>query len=188
MKHAALFDEFADAVLAIEQCHLERLACVGCKGIDISRAGLVGVANIEANGDGTYQRVDHGTAAVILPARENDRIIDLVAFRTGEPGRFWLRAGLAAVLGYDFATMCVDLERPLPVYPTPLSWLRAGGEGLCVLNSNGWEARRLLRDAAELICQTEDLARACRDLTRQREPRDYPAINYIAQGDEDGTT
>ena len=188
MKETWLFAEFENAVRRIEQCHLERLACVGCRGIDISRAGGVGVSNIEANGDGTYQRVDHGTPAVILPARENDQIIDLVAFRTSEPGRFWIRVGLAGVLGYDFATMCVDLERPLSVHLTPLSWLRAGGEGLCVLNSNAWEARRLLRDAVELTCETEDLARACRDLTRQREPRDYPAINYIAQGDDDGTT
>lgn len=188
MKHARLWDEFAAAVLSIRQCHLKRLARVGVKGIDISRAGGVGVANISANGDGTYDRARRGMPAVILPVRENDRIIDLVAFRTSEPARFWIRAGLAAVLGFDFSMECVDLERPLPVYLTPLSWLRAGGEGVCVLNSNAWEARRLLRDAAELICETEDLARACRNVTRQREPRDYPAINYIAQGDGDGTT
>ncbi len=54
------------------------------------------------------------------------------------------------------------------------------------MNCKAWEARRLLRDAAELICETEDLARACRDVTRQRERRDFPAIGYIDQGNEDG--
>ena len=188
MKHARLWDEFAAAVLSIRQCHLKRLARVGVKGIDISRAGGVGVANISANGDGTYDRARHGMPAVIQPARENDQIVDLVAFRTTEPERFWLRAGLAGVLVFDFALACVDLGRPLHVYQTPLSWLRAAGRGLCVLNRDVWEARRFLRDAAELVCETKDLARACRDLTRQREKRDYPAINYIAQGDGDGTT
>ena len=106
----------------------------------------------------------------------------MVAFRTSEPERFWVRSGLAAILGFDVATRCIDLEQPLYVYRTLLSWLRAASEGVVVINAAAWEARRMLRDAAEIVCEDGELARAVRDLTRQRETHDFPAIGYIDQG------
>ncbi len=128
-----LWEEFVEARLALRQCHLERLACLGVKGVAVYKSGGVGVARVSTARDGTFRRYAGGAGAVILPVREYSRIIDLVAFRTAEPERFWVRAGLAEVLGFDHASACVELGRPLHVYQTPLSWLRAGGPGGCSL-------------------------------------------------------
>ena len=67
-------------------------------------------------------------------------------------------------------------------HSTPLNWLRAAGAGLVVLDARSWEARQILRDAHDIVCESEPLARAVRDLTRQRVVQDYPAIGYMDQG------
>ncbi len=70
---------------------------------------------------------------------------------------------------------------PLSVYESPLSWLRRGGSGGCVLDSTCWKTQSILRKQHELICENEDLAVAIDALVLQREPRELPTISYVGR-------
>ncbi|MFC3674676.1 hypothetical protein [Ferrovibrio xuzhouensis] len=75
---------------------------------------------------------DGGQPAVTLPvlADPDDRhsIVDIVAFDPDDLNRFWLRTGLADLLGEAALAHAVIEGRPLRLYPTPWAWLRGWGE------------------------------------------------------------
>ena len=70
------------------------------------------------------------------------------------PDRFWRRRGKALILGAAYLEIARQEGEPIPVFSTPLTWLRSGGAGIAVLDWN-W-CRHLLLDH-ELIAEDVNL-------------------------------
>ena len=109
--------------------------------------GMPGLAPVKPTRDGHFEFAEDGTAALIVPIydidpwlldanaeRHVDHLIDLVAVDLNEPGRFWCRRGEALILGSIYLDIAGQEDEPVPVFSNPISWLRAGGEGIVVLD------------------------------------------------------
>lgn len=94
---------------------------------------LCGAACIEAHGNRFYEPVQDGKPAIILPIFDSDELVDLLAFDPREPERWLLRLGGEPLLG-RYALSDQLLGKPLHVYRTPLSWLKAGCDGVVILD------------------------------------------------------
>ena len=131
--------------------------------------GMPGLANIRPTRDGRFEFTGggDGAAAVIIPAyttipgllvanaaRHVAHLVDLVAVDLDRPDKFWRRRGEALVLGVAFLEIAGQEGEPVPVFKTPMSWLRSGGAGIAVIDW-AW-ARDLLLDH-ELIAEDLDL-------------------------------
>ncbi len=128
--------------------------------------GMPGLANIRPTRDGHFEFAEDGRPAIIVPSydtipgmldanpeRHVEHLVDLVAVDIDRPDRFWRRRGEALVLGAAYLDIAGHEGEPVPVYRNPMTWLRAGGAGIVVLDWN--YARDILLDH-ELIA--EDLA------------------------------
>ncbi len=91
---------------------------------------------------------------------------------------FWQRRAVLGLLGLPVAEWCCDFGMPLSIYASPLSWLRRGGAGACVLDAKCWKTQLTLQQQHVLHCENEDLAAAIDALVLQREPRQLPTITY----------
>jgi len=143
--------EFSVAVRAIRQHHLDHLMARGITGRAMIAVGLVGVARIEVGRAGLYQPADHGLPVLILPCWDRAPVrpdgsvawdavpVDLVAVRTDDPGRWWLRRGAVTLLGEWLLDHALLGDDPIRVYRDPLAWLRAGGDGVVVLDDAGFD-------------------------------------------------
>ncbi len=98
--------------------------------------------------------------------------------RLSDVDHFWQRSGVLDLLGMAMADWCGSMAVPLSVYVSPLSWLRHGGAGVCVLDSKCWKTQLTLQQQHVLHCENEDLAAAIDALVLQREPRQLPTITY----------
>jgi hypothetical protein len=130
-------------------------------------AGLPGLAHIKPIRDGKFEFTEDGKPALIVPAynglpcsldanpeRHVQELRDLVAVDLDRPDHFWRRRGKALVLGNAYLEIAGQECEPVPVFSTPLSWLRSGGAGIVVLD---WDyARDLLLDH-ELVAEDLDL-------------------------------
>ena len=130
-------------------------------------AGLPGLGPIKPIRDGMFEFAETGRPAVIIPAydvipgmldanpeRHVEEIRDLVAVDLDHPDRFWRRRGKALILGAAYLEIARQEGEPIPVFSTPLTWLRSGGAGIAVLDWN-W-CRHLLLDH-ELIAEDVNL-------------------------------
>ncbi len=70
----------------------------------------------------------------VQPAVAYDDIVDLVEWSPNKPASWTLKLGLAVLLGEEAADRAALLDEPLAVYPTPLAWLLAFGNGACVVD------------------------------------------------------
>ena len=132
--------------------------------------GMPGIAHIKPTAGGKFEFTDNGLTAVILACydcipgmldanaeRHVDELRDLVAVDVDHPERFWRRRGEAVVMGTAFLEIAGQECAPVPVFKNPLTWLRAGGAGIVVLD---WDwARDLLLDH-ELIAENLELGAA----------------------------
>ncbi len=129
--------------------------------------GLPGLAPIKPICDGLFEFTEDGQAAVIIPAynghpgfldatpeRHLEELGDLVAVDLDHPDRFWRRRGEALVLGNAFLEIAGQENEGVPVFKTPISWLRSGGDGVCILD---WDYARDLLLNAELIAEDVEL-------------------------------
>jgi len=151
--------ELADALAHVRPQHVERLAALGVARF-IARPLLVGVARVLFDGV-YYQPHESGSPAVIVAvrgdrddgseiehaapidaARRGEGLVDLIAFAPNAPDRFALRAGNAIVLGF----MPPQYLSPEPVrfHRTPLDWLRAEADGVCILDDRPQVAAGIL--------------------------------------------
>jgi hypothetical protein len=130
------------AVGNVRQGHLDRIEALGVSKGAIAALGAVqpplGVQRILWLPDGLYEPDPGGEAAAILPVCEMNafglvEVVDLVAWKTGEPSCWSWRIGQGWALG-DFL---LDDDLPVPVVATPLDWLKAAGDSLCILD---WSA------------------------------------------------
>lgn len=154
MKGGDLLAEMEAAAGRMRSIHFEGLKALGVPmaalGSLSARQHTVGVATIECAGGGLFQPSPDGfpacLVAVVWPEarRFGDAgLFDMVAFRSGDPRKWWLRCGSAYALGEHL----LDQPDPLRVVRTPADWLAAGGNALCILdwseNSPAWSALRV---------------------------------------------
>lgn len=150
----------------VRQVHLDRLRSLGVSGATIADMGLTywpfGVVKAETIGGGLYQP-GNGITHIVLPVLEGGDLIDLCAFRTTAPESWLLRRGNGWCLGYDYGVGSVD---PVQLHATPLGWLRAGGDGLCVLD---WGARSVsyLDTIERVICADNETAQLLTNALRR---------------------
>jgi hypothetical protein len=114
---------------------------------------------------GTYIPNTFGEFACILPAFDGEGLADLVAW-SPRSGRIASRLGIAALLGEGQAERAATnlAGAPLPVWRTPLDWLRAARRGVVIVDRP--RAAHLL---GGLSVFTDDAALA-RDLRGLRVP------------------
>lgn len=125
--------------------------------------GMPGLARIKLADVGKFEFTENGLTALIIPCydtipslldanpeRHVEELRDLVAVDLDHPDHFWRRRGKAVLLGNAFLEIAGQECEPVPVFLTPLSWLRSGGAGVCILDWN--YARDLLLDH-ELIAE-----------------------------------
>ena len=130
--------EFALTTDGVTPLLVERLLQWGIpKRIVYGPRHYLGVARIVATSDGLFEFHDDGDRAVIVPEGEPevpawDEIHDLIAFLPAEPSRWWRRRGDVDVLGASNITPW--RLSPLTIHETPLSWVQAGADGVCIVN------------------------------------------------------
>jgi hypothetical protein len=101
---------------------------------------LFGIDNVVIQSS-LYQPDEAGEAALIVPVGRRCRggvgwneIWDLAAVPSARPETWALRNGVGMLLDEDAADRAAIMGEALPVWSTPLAWLRAGGVGTCVLS------------------------------------------------------
>lgn len=120
-----------------------------------------GVQRVTAADDGLYVP-GNGEMHLILPVRDNGELVDLCAMRSADPAGWLLRTGYGWALGLERGLEPHSWGDPVPVWLTPLSWLRAGCAGLVVLD---WDAPevRYLAGLPNLVCETAAQASRLRE-------------------------
>ncbi len=159
----ALFHEYAAAARRIEGQHLHHLMSLGAPRGFWDNCGAPGVGSIRALGEGRFEFAENGRSAVLLPVydsetpawapleRRFDGLIDLLAFDPKQPDCWWLRRGQAVLLGSIYVGLVLEEGCALPIYSNPMSWLRADGEGVVILD---WGmAPALLCDIGEFLVE-----------------------------------
>lgn len=98
-----------------------------------------GIARVSGSGT-TYEPTDDGEPALIVPAYDDGRIVDLVATLMRPRPMLLTRRGVSTVLGADAVMRAVahgDRKRPLWLHHDPMAWLRAECVGAVILD---WQA------------------------------------------------
>lgn len=170
-----LYDEMQVAACNIRQPHLDRLRVLGCTHAAMARAArdypAFGVMKVQPISGGLYEPCEAGHLALILPVCCPSHhvglvtptitlwpVLDLIAFRADNPANWLWRTGHGWALGAD--TLENWQGQPVPVVATPLDWLRAGGDAVCVLDwqddSPAWP---LLRCIPEIVTQRDFFSR-----------------------------
>jgi len=97
--------------------------------------GPVGVAAIETHPLGLFDFAEHGRRAFIQPVLSGGKftdIVDLIAWFSDNPGRWWTHCYSGVPLGIDQLDRAEIEGEPLLLQPTPLDWLCGGGNGIVV--------------------------------------------------------
>ncbi len=129
--------------------------------------GMPGIADIKPTDDGRFEFTEDGLTALIIPAYDTipgnldanpeahvEHLNDLIAVDLDRPERFWRRRGEALVLGAAFLEIAGQELEPVPVFKTPMSWIRSGGAGIAILDWS-WVPELLL--GHELIAEDLEL-------------------------------
>lgn len=156
MTSADLAAEYRAALLATRREDLRTLLAAGI-GLQTIAALVPGVARITVAGS-TYQPDPTGGAAFLLPVRVDHpltpeapdpvnvvragAIVDLLAFHPAHQFRWALRRDDGEWLG-AIEPQYLDPE-PVPVWRSPLAWLRSGCCGLVILSSTPADLYRIL--------------------------------------------
>lgn len=147
--------------MAVDEIVLARCRQLGILNAGVARMGLLhhpfGSASIVQLEGGRYAPAPTGQRRLILPVHEDGELVDLVAVSSTEPDDWHVRTGAATALGlFDgWHHRWVDA---VPVHRNPLEWLRAGGEGLCILDWSSPDLDRL-RDLPAMSVNDAGLAR-----------------------------
>lgn len=117
------------------QAAIDWLVRQGVARLDLVRPWPVYVARVQFLADRRYAPVTFGTLAYVLPVLDDGAILDVVAWapKTGETAT---RFGVGAMLGKG-QIGCEGRGTTglaMPIWRTPLNWLRAGRRGLVVID------------------------------------------------------
>lgn len=155
MNGRELLAEMEAAASRVRLPHLERLRSLGVSYAALAALGMdehtFGVARAELRDDGLFEPSDQGEPVVVEAVYDDLNrqlgeagIIDLIAWRTHEPQRWWWRCGTAWALGHEL--LVEHGGDPVPVVATPAYWLAASGRAICLLDwsdaSQAWPALR----------------------------------------------
>lgn len=151
-----LFDLDAEmnmAVSAVTSRHLAAMERLGCRAPAIAAIGAkqapLGVLRCDMRGAQFFEPTNelYGIDAVLMPVMEEGTVIDLIAWRTLAPDAWLWRNGDGWALGIDQITQPSPWDgfREITLHATPLDWLRAGGDGACILD---WSAVSHIRRLA----------------------------------------
>jgi hypothetical protein len=187
MTGADLEREYLAALCATELRDLAplRAAGIGARGLAIA---CPAIARVKIAGEG-FELDAEGGAAYLVPIRVDDpispettdpaatlrssAIVDLVAIHPRHPDRWALRVGTAEWLG---AVHPQYLDPALvPVWRSPLAWLRGGCTGLVILSRERADAYRLLADLRGGII-AEDARHAAELRTILAQPWPLPRV------------
>lgn len=167
---------YASAVKNVRQPHLDRLRAAGVTPATIARLGSAyppfGVLCGELEQPSRFN-VGEGPPHVIQPIVEGYALIDLVAWRVGEPTRWGMVSGTGWLLNADACLGTRWDAESLTLHATPLDWLRADAIGGVVLD---WNAPDLssLRCFSFIECGDATLASSVRRALSK--PRRVPVI------------
>lgn len=175
----SLHDDCDRALSNVRKAHIDHLLSLGVAPEALAALGArqapFGVECIETDDAGRWWPDPEGKRAMVVPVVERGELIDVVAYRTSQPVRWWWRVGCASLLGADVMERSVWPGDKLHVVGTPLAWIAAGGEACCILDWGlpDYEVAAL-RDQHELVCDTPILAGRLRK--RLSQPRHVPPI------------
>jgi hypothetical protein len=183
--------EFEDAMSRVERGDFDALVAFGVPERFLWHGPMrFGVATIECARDGRYQPHEHGRRAFIVPAEPVADVFaesaddislqhepgDLIAFFLDDPATWYLRFSGMALLNPGAALRPLTLPSRLPVrfrvWSTPLDWLRAAGDGVCVIDPRCLLPLWLGNDL-ELVADSLKLARELKQLLMPSERRKH---------------
>lgn len=180
----SLRDDCDRASANIRQAHIDHLLALGATAKGIAGLGRYqlpfGVERIDVDDAGRWWPDPEGNPAVVVPVVEYGDLIDIVAFRTSAPQRWWWREGCGSLLGADLLNDGWPVG-PLRVVSTPLQWLIEGGNAVCILD---WSCPDYelspMRDREELACDGPMLRARLRK--RLSQPRKVPPMSVVTGG------
>ena len=126
-------------------------------------AGDLAAARVSLSKDGTRFEPEGPDARLLRLVGEQGVPVDVVALATHDEDQWALRRGEGWCLGYDAWLRCeIGMAHVLRLHGTPLAWLRAGCEGLCVLDWDlGLRQLRGLGEEVTLRCDRGVGERLC---------------------------
>lgn len=144
--------EMVAAASRVRQEHIDRMLALGVPGAAIAALGAIqpvfGITAALPERSHIYQPGD-GPAHVVMPVMDMGEMVDLIAWRTTNPTRWFWRTGLGWALGTDWLLPRWD-NGPVRLFATPLEWLANAGEGMCILDWAAPEIREMaMLDAIE---------------------------------------
>ena len=176
---ADISSELRDLSLAATPPLLHRLKALGVPWPTIANMGdrhfFGGSARVIDIDDGLYAPSSEGAPHLILPVFEDEELVDLVAFTSDQPLAWLLRVGTGWSLGLLDGFERHSWGDEVRLWATPLDWLRADRDGLCILDWSAPEVLNLAR-LPRIRCQDKLLAgRLSEALSR---PCRLPVITY----------
>lgn len=131
---ADLPSEMRAAAQAVTGATIDRLRSLGVRPEAFADFPTYpfGVARAEPIGGGLYQPSEAGLPSLVLPVLDEGELVDLVAFRATDPGGWMQRRGVGWCLGIESGVGWHCWRDTIQLHATPLDWLRADGEGLCI--------------------------------------------------------
>ena len=107
-------------------------------------------------------------------------VIDAVAFDLRRPLRWAVRTGAAVALG--IAPWSNEDRVPVPIWKTPIDWLKANGEGICFLTPDLRERQQALRTIRQVSAVDEAHRAELQALARWPDP----GISIALMKEEEG--
>jgi hypothetical protein len=152
--------ELRRAAEAVTQSTIDRLRALGVRVEWLADYPTYpfGVLRAEAVGDGLFQASNDGSPHLILPVLEDGELVDLIAFRAADPGGWLLRSGEGWCLGLADGLSSLVWRDAVNLHATPLDWLRAEGDGLCILDWSAALDIRQLDVLPHIICADQTTA------------------------------
>ena len=129
---------------------------------------VLGAAPVLPVGDSLFEIDNAGRWAVLQPvAAAGGEVVDVVAYHPANPDCCRLLTGEGEALGLLELELLGDGDTVI-CYETPLSWIRAGGRGMCLLTDDWAVAQRILTGERRVGAETAELGRLLDRLLRYR--------------------
>lgn len=176
---ARISRELRDMSLTASPTLLHRLKALGVAWSTIAHMGarhyFGGSARVIDIDDGLYAPSSEGAPHLILPVFEDEELVDLVAFTSDQPMAWLLRLGTGWSLGLIDGFERHGWEQEVRLWASPLDWLRADRDGLCILD---WSAPEVIKldSLPNIRCQDHVVAKRLREALSR--PYRLPIITY----------